>query len=70
MYSADWVDQDELDDDDQFSYSYIYNVGGQSGEEGEEALLYATLEGGKQYILVVSGGDDTGTYEITMQQLN
>ena len=64
------LDQDELDDDEQFSYSYIYNVGGQSGEEGEEALLYATLEGGKQYILVVSGGDDTGTYELTLQQLN
>ncbi len=69
-YSADWIDQDEIDEDDQFSYSHIYNVGGQSGEEGEEALLYATLEGGKEYLLIVSGGDDIGTYELTMQQLN
>ena len=69
-YSVEFVDQDETDEDEQFSFSAIYNVGGQSGAEGEEALLYATLEGGKEYLLVVSGGDATGTYEITMRQLN
>ena len=50
--------------------SLSLTLGCGDGEEGEEALLYATLEGGQEYILVVSGADDTGTYEITLRQLN
>jgi hypothetical protein len=71
VYSSQFVDLDEIDDDDQFSFSAVYNVGGKTGEDGEEALLYAVLEGGESYVVVVSGGDgDTGAYELHARQLN
>ena len=65
VYDSSWVDIDETDEDDQASYSTVYNVGGQTGEDGEEALLYAVLKGGESYVVVVSGGDgDVGAYEL------
>ncbi len=70
VYSSDYVDIDESDEDEDSSYSAVYNVGGKSGEDGEEALLYSVLEGGERYIIVVSGGGDTGIYELHLRQLN
>jgi hypothetical protein len=70
VYSNEYVDIDEVDDDENSAYSTVYNVGGKSGEDGEEALLYSVLQGGERYIIVVSGGGDTGTYELHMRQLN
>lgn len=70
-YSNYYVDNDEVDEDEQASFSTVYNVGGQTGEDGEEALLYAVLTGGQSYVVVVSGGDgDTGAYELHARQLN
>jgi hypothetical protein len=63
-------DIDERDDDDAVGYSTVYNVGGTAADSGEEALLYATLSGGQKYLLIVSGGGDTGFYELSLRQLN
>ncbi|MCB9745652.1 MAG: hypothetical protein H6740_23950 [Alphaproteobacteria bacterium] len=65
-----WVDTDSVDDDDLPSYSVVYNVGGRSGEDGEEALLVTTLNGGERYVIVVSGNGDVGAYELSLKQLN
>jgi hypothetical protein len=69
-FSLEFVDQDEVDEDELVSRSLTDNVGGTSGPEGEEALLEATVIGGQQYIIVVSGGGDTGTYELSIRQTN
>jgi hypothetical protein len=71
VFSSSFIDLDELDEDDQPSFSAVYNVGGQTGEDGEEALLYAVLKGGESYVIVVSGGEaDIGAYELHVRQLN
>ena len=70
VYSSDYVDIDETDEDEDSAFSTVYNVGGKSGEDGEEALLYSVLQGGERYVIVVSGGGDTGTYELHLRQLN
>lgn len=70
-YSSNYVDLDQQDEDEQSSFSAVYNVGGQTAEDGEEALLYAVLNGGQKYVIVVSGGDgDMGAYELHLRQLN
>ncbi|MCB9763148.1 MAG: hypothetical protein H6739_25450 [Alphaproteobacteria bacterium] len=69
-YTTDWIDIDSVDEDDLPSFSVVYNVGGQSGEAGEEALLVVTLLGGNRYIVVVSGGEQEGPYELSFKQLN
>ncbi|MCB9793351.1 MAG: hypothetical protein H6741_11580 [Alphaproteobacteria bacterium] len=66
----DWLDIDSLDDDDLPSYSVVYNIGGRSGEDGEEAMLVTTLYGGNRYVVVVGGGGDQGAYELSFKQLN
>lgn len=63
-------DLDEQDEDDDFSYSMRYNLGGASGQSGEEALLTATLVGGESYMVMVSGGGDEGIYELQVQQVS
>ncbi len=63
-------DLDEQDEDDDFAYSMRYNLGGASGQSGEEALLAATLLGGQAYMVVVSGGGDEGSYELQVQQVS
>ncbi len=70
ILDEDAFDADERDEDDIVGFSTLYNVGGTAVDGGEEALLYATLSGGQRYILVVSGGGDTGFYELSMRQLN
>ena len=64
------LDQDETDDDDSASSNAIYNIGGETGETGEEALWTGTLDGGERYVVVVGGNGDRGTYELTLRQLN
>ncbi|MED5370413.1 MAG: hypothetical protein VX899_05335 [Myxococcota bacterium] len=62
-------DLDERDDNDDFTYSPRYNLGGRSGASGEEATLTASLVGGEQYVIIVSGGGDQGSYELQVQQV-
>ena len=70
VLAADAFDSDERDEDDSFGSGTLYTVGGTAADSGEEALLYATLAGGQRYLLIVSGGGDTGFYELSMRQLN
>lgn len=69
-YDLSWVDIDEQDEDEIPSGSFLYNIGGQSGPRGEEAMVVATLLGGNRYVVVVSGGGDSGVYELSLKQLN
>ena len=69
-FSFEFVDADELDEDEIVGLSAISNIGGVSGPEGEEALLEASVIGGQKYVIVVSGGGDTGTYELSIRQTN
>ena len=62
-------DEDSTDDDDSYSFNRGLNLGGQSWEEGEEAYMVVTLDGGSKYLLIVGAGDDTGSYEMTLQVL-
>ncbi len=66
-YSADWFDADTTDDDESPTMDRIGNTGGMADSSGEEAYMEVRLEGGYQYLLVVGGGTDSGTYEITIQ---
>ncbi|MBK7755934.1 MAG: hypothetical protein IPI35_05895 [Deltaproteobacteria bacterium] len=68
--TSDGFDIDEMDEDEDPTTSVIYNFGGRSGKTGEEAVLTATVVGGSKYTIVVSGGGDTGEYELTFKQLN
>ena len=68
-YSTDWMDADEQDKDDDFSYSRTYNTGGQAGTSGEEASLDVTLVGGERYVVVVGSAGDTGVYELSFRQI-
>ena len=69
-YTSDWIDQDETDEDDDVTYDPIANVGGDSGGTGEEAYMTLSLNGGDIYTIVVSGGGDTGVYELSVKQTN
>jgi hypothetical protein len=70
LYSVSYIDSDERDDDELPSYNTIYDVGGRCGEDGEEAYLVTTLQGGKEYLVVVGGNSDTGPYQLHLRQLN
>jgi hypothetical protein len=67
-YGTEWLDSDELDEDELPTYDYLRNTGGSSGDEGEEAYAEVRLRGGYEYLVVVganSGG--TGTYELSVR---
>ncbi len=66
-YSDDWIDWDAVDEDDDFSYSMMYNVGGRSADSGEEAFAYVELEGGQQYVILVGAESGAGLYEISLR---
>ncbi|MBM4393310.1 MAG: hypothetical protein FJ090_19470 [Deltaproteobacteria bacterium] len=66
-YSEDWIDWDATDDDDDFTFSMTYNVGGRSGDAGEEAFVWVDLEGGQQYVIVVGAETGEGLYEISLR---
>jgi hypothetical protein len=67
-YDTDWMDADEQDDDERPSHDYVNNTGGRSGADGEEGYVHADLPGGAQYLLIVGGNGETGTYEINVRQ--
>ncbi len=69
VYSLDWVDADERDDDELPSINYVYDIGGRNCLDGEEAYLVVTLETGERYNVVVAGGDDIGPYQLHVKQL-
>ncbi len=68
-YSTKWLDQDEIDEDDDFSYDREFNIGGISGTKGEEGYVTVALTGGEQYIIVVGSPGDTGLYELSARQI-
>ncbi len=70
LFGESNIDFDETDEDDTSTSNTIYNIGGETGESGEEALWTGTLSGGETYVVVVGGNGDRGTYELTLRQLN
>lgn len=69
-YSTGWLDTDELDDDDDFTFDRSLNTGGLAGVEGEEGFLDVILTGGEQYLVVVGAAEDEGVYELSLRQIN
>ncbi|GDX78814.1 hypothetical protein LBMAG42_06250 [Deltaproteobacteria bacterium] len=69
-YSTTWLDTDELDEDEDFTFDRSLNTGGLAGVEGEEGFLDVTLVGGEQYLVVVGAGEDEGVYELSLRQIN
>lgn len=68
-YDNDWLDADELDDDDEATYYRELNTGGLAGTSGEEGFVALALEGGEQYLLVVGSEGDTGLYELSVREI-
>jgi hypothetical protein len=66
---SDWIDVDEIDEDDDPTRELAINCGGRSAESGEDSYLRTTLTGGESYLIVVGGNQDTGTYELTVRRL-
>ena len=66
--STEILDQDETDDDSDYTYNRIGNMGGQSVEEHEGAYIDLTLEGGREYIIVVGASSGTGGYELNLKR--
>lgn len=64
------IDFDHTDEDEESYYDRAANLGGLFGDDGEEAYLEMSLEGGAEYLVIVGAGDDTGPYELTIQQVD
>lgn len=62
--------RDEVDDDDLPYEDLQRNLGGNTGEDGEEAYLESVLQGGQSYTIVVGAGTDEGPYEFSVKLLN
>lgn len=62
--------RDEVDDDDLPFEDLRRNLGGNVGEDGEEAYLEAVLQGGQSYTIVVGAGTDEGPYEFSVRLLD
>ncbi len=69
FYTPEIIDSDSRDEDDVAFYDRVRNLGGRSGEEGEEAYMQLDLLGGGQYVIVVGGETDTGVYELMIREL-
>ncbi len=70
VYSTDWLDIDELDEDDTPSANIAIGAGGHSGATGEEGYVELVVEGGKQYVIVIgSATGDTGVYEFSVREV-
>lgn len=63
-------DNDERDDDEESYYDRAHNLGGRTSASGEEAYIDKNLQGGQRYLLIVGGGEDLGTYELTAKIRN
>ncbi len=69
IWDEGWFDRDTIDEDENASADMIENTGGSADDSGEEAWLEIVLEGGESYLLVVSGGTDSGDYEFTVREI-
>jgi hypothetical protein len=67
-YDLDWMDADELDEDTTASFSYAYNIGGVTGDDGEEGFLEVWVPGGATYTIIV-GATGVGGYEFAVREL-
>ncbi len=68
-YSTDWLDVDEIDEDDDVTYYRKLNTGGLAGTEGEEGFISVELVGGESYLIIVGSAGDSGIYELSMRQI-
>ncbi len=69
VWGLEWFDADTLDEDESATVDRILNSGGLADDSGEGAFLSIELEGGQSYQLIVSGGSDQGTYELTVREI-
>ncbi|MDO9280552.1 MAG: hypothetical protein Q7U06_01510, partial [Pseudomonadota bacterium] len=70
-YDTSWLDFDELDEDQLPTIDFANNTGGHSGPDGEEAYAEVSLEGGREYLVIVgAGGGGTGTYELSLREID
>ena len=67
--TTDIIDADEQDEDEDYSYDRIKNTGGQSVDDYEGAYIETTLEGGKEYLIIVGASQGTGAYELNIKKL-
>jgi len=67
---SDWVDEDEIDEDEDATYERHINAGGRSDSSGEDSYLRATLYGGQSYLIVIGGNMDVGAYELTVRRVD
>lgn len=68
-FAEEWLDIDELDEDEVPSRSLVKNTGGRAIEDGEEGYVAVSLQGGRQYVIVVAAADgSTGTYELSVRR--
>jgi hypothetical protein len=63
------IDWDEVDEDEIPYYDRRINLGGRTGDAGEEAYIEVELLGGTQYVIVVGAQTDTGVYELSIQDI-
>jgi hypothetical protein len=67
---SDWVDADEIDEDEDPAYDRTINSGGRSDSSGEDSYLRVTLYGGESYLIVVGGNLDEGAYELNLRRVD
>jgi hypothetical protein len=63
----EFLDADELDEDDYPRAIVEIGAGGKSAIGSEDGFVQVTLEGGEQYIIVVAAKTGTGDYELAVQ---
>ena len=64
------VDWDSVDSDEEPYTDRERNLGGVTGEGGEEAYYEVDLFGGEEYVIVIGAGTDTGAYELSVRQID
>lgn len=69
FYTVDIIDLDSTDEDEVAYYDRVRNLGGRTGDEGEEAYMEVELMGGNQYVIVVGAETDTGVYELMVREI-
>lgn len=69
-YGTSWLDVDEQDEDELPTIDFANNTGGRAGEDGEEGYVEVSLDGGREYLVIVGAtGGGTGTYELSLRQI-
>jgi hypothetical protein len=64
------IDWDSADGDEESYFDRERNLGGVTGESGEEAYYEVDLEGGVEYVIVIGAATDTGAYELSVRQID